>query len=306
MQKYVINNLPDKFKIFNNFEFTFKDFNSKISQEIDVAVVYCCWQSPIYAAMMYYSILSQIQYTDILRTDLKIIIKRPLYNILNSEYPELLSAITNLGESVLIIQDGDLSKYGIMTQYNLNKYKRVCIVDCDAFFKSDQKINIYESFQNRNGLYMVTETTDVLSVLTHRKIISNFKESDADYLSFLAILNKCKELELINYFNQRQDWKLGCFILYNPSLLKSSDWERLVAGMSFIDSGCDETVIQLYCMKKNISIQNPESIMCNILIGDMNKIKLEVKKGQINILHPIIGVHAENIEIIDFLREIEN
>ena len=276
------------------------------SSSLDVCVVYCVWSNPKYLSFLLFSLLSQIYFTDIESTTIKVFVTKNLFK-------QAFALLSFMDITPIIVES--CTKYSITLHPELSSFKHVVIVDCDTYFWG-QKINLYKQIAQTDHMYMMRDRDNCLKTFLKRHCLcyDSGIETEEQYLKIVAGFMGMSGGEFTDLIKQKGVWYLSCLISFPCDLLHGKEWSRHVEDFTRIQSFCDETVFLTYLWK--LGLDSPRSLneLQNIQIvlweDYLDYINSSNRLDSLAIVHPLHGTLCEddNVELLynQILIDIEN
>jgi hypothetical protein len=263
----------------------------------DVCLVYSLWSHPEYVNSCFYSILSQLCYTDIEQYNIVVFV----HDVIESYARKVLKNLIP-PENIVVLKGEECAKQRVCTHSILSKYEYIVISDADNFVISKNRGKglkpYYNSFslEHHQGVTFLQKFTGGLKTLKERKELTNFKNEE-EYGKFF------KELKKQLLFNDF--WYLAGYMSYPNSLVKelTATIEECIPYNIF----CDETVWIKFLLcdsKKRIAISTYDEKEEFKFINPGNITDLEdMKEGVLYLVHPFLSNYKSPLQqkIIDII-----
>jgi hypothetical protein len=140
-----------KFWLAEQFDFDKLPVSYNLVKNTDksIAITYHLWNTEAYMPYIYYSILSQLTYTDASKVaDIYLFVQEEFYDYTVYVFRNLLNK-----SCIIKVSQEDAQKHNTLTNSILQDYKVVVSCDADLFFKSDNKFKSFEFYSKLKKYY---------------------------------------------------------------------------------------------------------------------------------------------------------
>lgn len=239
------------------------------NQSSPFGVVYCVFHHVDYLKFSFFSLLSQIVFTDIRKYNLYFIVDEKLYDLAVATIGEILP-IEN------IIKTDIPQKYHMFYLDELKHLDKIIMADGDGFLVGTQPREIYKELFSKNQIILGKDTGDYKQILKERLMWGK---------------PKIKEFfDEENYFNSFKNdyWGFNGFSLH---LRKYINYKYLPSFLWELDFACDETVLTNNYIKQGIRYEH------------MNHYIKWVHYH--NVKYFVENLNTDNFEIVSFVHPCE-
>lgn len=286
-----------------------KGYQFKNGERKNNAIVYQIWSNDPYIYYMYYSILTNVMYTDALETsDIYVFVEKRYYD----EIKRMLSGILH-ESSIMPVDISLILKYVITTNPVLWGYENISVVDCDLFFYND---GLSTPFYKKNFEFMDREerpiaiaTPDISrnTFFSRRKHLCSNISEDA-YIDFIAHSIGVNSDKIEKWLDETE-WPLSCFFSYKPHLFDKADYYRYTLISTTIGQLCDETVWWSY-LKTTLDILPADiktDLNNDVRIHEPFEMKMieDKEQGKLMLVHTIVGNNRKHEGILPFFDLID-
>jgi hypothetical protein len=256
--------------------------------------VYVLWDEFRYVPYLKYSLLSLLVSTDIKeKADILIFVSESIYR-------QTVGCLSGLVSEDCFIEVKDIKafKYMIPTHTALRGYKRLAMMDSDAFFigKMDffGRIEHYYSFEGRSKkILMCPDKNSGKTVFWDRKKDLCKTLNNDQYEEFFR-----KNIGDEGYEKMMENrWWISCVTVFTDSVFREEDFGSFALENFWLKQMCDETVFISWSYKNKYQLDTIESIT---YFSDRYQ---ENKKP--SIYHTIIGKNTTSIENEKMISVIE-
>lgn len=258
-----------------------------------LCLVYSIWSHTGYANSCFYSILSQLVFTDI--TDYNIIIfvdtfiEEHCRNIFKNLIPQA---------NIIGVDGPECAKQRVCINDKLKDYEVVVISDADNFMQANHYMPIYKDIYNYHkrgeGVsFLKKENGNILDILKSRMSLSNFTNEE-EYLDFFKAILK------------NDSWYLSGFMSFNTSLI--DEFKKEVELCSRYNIFCDESVwlgFLAKARKQYIYIPYDERLGYQFVGPENIKlVRSQKEDGVMYLVHPFLGnfVNRIQLDILHFIK----
>lgn len=286
-----------------------KGYRFKNGEKKKNAIVYQIWGTPNFGYYAYYSLLTNIMYTDALETsDIYVFVENRFYD----EIKQMLSGILH-ESSIIPVNVGLILKYVITTNPVLWGYENVSVIDSDLFFYND---NLNTPFYKKNFEFMDGEERPIAIAAPDISRSTFFSRRndlctvipENNYLNFIAHSLNVHPDEIERWLDETK-WYLSCFFSYKTRFFDKDDYYKYALISTNVGQACDETVWLSY-LKTTLDIL-PADIMADlnnhVYIHEPFNMKMieEKEPGKPILIHTIVGLIVKDEGILQFFDLID-
>lgn len=280
----------DKFASVRDYEIPQTDIVYRSVTNINVAVVYCIWDQPLYLKLVYMSLFSQFAFTDVDKTSVFVFVDENLFD----------RAVEELGNfPVQIIKSKkSFNKYTITTHPLIKQFDYVSVCDCDTFFYcATHRFPLYKTLlDNPKPVVLMSDPDKAIKVFFDRKELSPlFSNLGDDIYEFCwsRILG-----QPVRDLIPDCDWHLSCLAWFDTSLFNAG-WEQHISkSWNQTQTWCDETVFLTYFWQQNIPIHDFDNLE-NVSVHRTQEALDFVDNPTdlvLGILHPLHGDFCNSVD----------
>jgi hypothetical protein len=254
----------------------------------DLCLVYSIWSHTGYVNVCFYSILSQLCFTDIREYSILVYVDEYIAEYTKSVFKGLIPL-----ENIIVLKGPECAKQRVAIDSRLLDYKVVVMSDADNILQSNNRTNIYKDILSIHNSYkepiinFLHKYEGGIKTLNDRIHLSNF-ESKKDY-------DKLFE-ELINNLSVNDYWALTGFISYDSKLIEllKKDVEECIPYNIF----CDETVWRKCVLKNNITEKSFDELKSYKFVHPENIEIIRNKEDNVMYLvHPFLGNYINRLQL---------
>jgi hypothetical protein len=260
--------------------------NAIYKSDKDLCLVYSLWSHKAYVNICFYSILSQLVFTDIQDYNIMVYVDESIHNytckVLNRIIPN---------SNIIKIKGEECAKQRVAIRQELLDYKVIVMSDADNILQSNNKISIYKKLVGEHldwpHINFLHRYEDGLNTLAERQHLSEFKDLK-NYNEFFK--------DLIQNLEKNNSWYLTGFISYNKdyiSLLKV-EVDKCVQHKIF----CDETVWRMCTINNTIQkeVFNQRHDYLFVTPENINLIKNK-KDNVMYLIHAFLGEYVDKLQL---------
>ena len=279
-----------------------------------LASVYQTWSTEAYLPYIYYSMMSQLLYTDVEeKADIYLFVDEERYDFAVHLFRHMLdsSCIIKLSRMMAV-------KYMVTCHPILHKYKAVAVIDSDMFFYADTKIDFYAALEKRyetnDDILLIDSGVSSKEVFWSRHQDLNKNVPKEDYLDYFVRETRIDKQELENWVDST-DWLVSCIFCYNPKTYINPKYYQYAITCAYNEFYCDETVWMVWAKARQVPIKSIRHEMNDTVriwldfMGMSLDPYLKHRKGEtemfLSLVHPLSGPGRINPTCLDLLRKIE-
>lgn len=198
----------------------------------DLCLVYSVWSHTAYVNALFYSILSQLCYTDIQKYNIVVFVDRYLETYAKAILGNLIPK-----ENIIPIEGKDCAKHVVATNSLLLNYKTIVISDADNFLVSTEKMDIYEKIHkdtHETGIprfNFLKGCSAKSTFLERRNILGEFQSEEQFQEAYKP---------LVNSFEENDNWYLSGMMSYPSHIIPL--FKETVNKFKPYNVFCDETI----------------------------------------------------------------
>ncbi len=209
LKKYAYN----KFWLAEQFDFDKLPVSHNLVKNTDksIAITYHLWNTEAYMPYIYYSILSQLTYTDVSKeADIYLFVQEEFYEYAAYVFRNLLDK-----DCIIKVSHEEAQKHNTLTNLILQDYKVVVCCDADLFFKSNnnsksfQFYNKLKKYYEKNNVVIIDEVHDELVksriLIYEPNIITSWPPNKKTRIKYLDDLY-FSELEFLNLLTKGNEF----------------------------------------------------------------------------------------------------
>lgn len=270
-------------------------------------VIFQTWDSLGYMPYMYYSILSQLLYTDLIQQcDLYIFVDEPHHELYTIGFRDLIPP-----ENIILSPKRHSYKYMSIIHPIFQKYENIVVIDADMFFYSkNNRISFFSEVFNyleqnpKTGL-MFDGVQNSRKTFNQRIPILCSSLSQEKYKDFI-IKSTPHTKQTLDKWLDSTTWFFSCVFAFKRSTFITTEYIKYATEFSFYDQLCDESVWLSWASSNNIKIKAiDKELNCNVYMKYRKHHRDIYSKNRLNLIHPIVGSEVLNTEILGLLKEIE-
>lgn len=276
-----------------------------------VASVYQTWSTEGYIPYIYYSIMSQMLYTDIKeKADIYIFVDEERYHFMKWIFRDLVDESCFISVSRMMAV-----KYMVTCHPILHKYKAVAVCDSDMFFYSNERYNFYEEveqhYEKSDDVILIDSQVSAVETFWSRQESLNKNVKAEEYIDFFDREIKLNPASLEKWLEE-SSWYISPIFIYNPKTFVNPRYYQYAITCAYKEFYCDETVWLMWALARLVPITAIQSKMKKVSVcldfGGMQLdkfIKATSFGDKLNLVHPLAGPNRVNPTCLELLRKIE-
>lgn len=258
------------------------------SDKVSMCVVYLIWgDEKYYVQCLYWSLVSQIKYTDIESADVKIFVS-------SSQYEFAKKNLAPFQIDIIKMDDG-FSEVTIYTHAELSGYKHIVKIDADIFF-TGRKANLYQSICELNiqsvGMFPEIFALTRPMIQFHKKCLTGSNATMSNYLRGYAQSMNIPDKEIARRIDNAQ-WHYGCFYVCNLDFFRSKSWSGMMEYCQKINSTTIETIMILYAHEHIVDLDVLLSKDIKFSVGETSIELFREDCDWLKIVHPARNGEAD-------------